>query len=158
LLLLLCIEGFFSLLPDIPAVWNYFLFGNLNHGMAGPVPTHSVLFCSLAFFGAAFLGQLLYRHRGKAVALGILAEATTLFHLLLDDLDDGVITYLYPVYNQPFSLFTFLFTRPINVGVLHYTFAVVVGVFLFVFVLVMAYTSLKYLGFGSKYEPFKQNN
>ena len=156
LLLLLAIGGFFSLFPDISAVWNLLVYGKLGgHCMIGSFPTHSLLFSSIALVSGFLIGMLVYKQQNKALALGLFALATTLFHLLLDDLDSGVITYLYPVYNEPFSLFTFLYTTPNNMGVLQYAFAVASGVFCLSLVLVMAYASLKYLGFGLKYEPFK---
>lgn len=142
LLLLLAIGGFFSLFPDISAVWNLIKYGTLGgHCMIGSFPTHSLLFSSIAFVGGTLAGLLMYKQKNKALALGLFAEASTLFHLLLDDLDDGIITYLYPVYNEPFSLFS--------------GFTVIAGVIFSVLVLLMAFMSLKYLGFGFRYEPFK---
>jgi inner membrane protein len=159
LLLLLAIGGFFSLFPDISAVWNLLVYGKLGgHCMIGSFPTHSILFSIIAIVSGFLIGMLVYKQQNKALALGLFALATTLFHLLLDDLDDGVITYLYPVYNEPFSLFTFLYTNPTNMGFLNYAVAVAAGVFSFAIVLVMNYASLKYLGFGPRYVPFKQQN
>ena len=156
LLLLLSIGGFFSLFPDISAAWNYLQYGKLEgQCMIGSFPTHSLLFTSIAFVGGTLAGLLVYRHRGKALALGLFAEATSLFHLVLDDLDAGIITYLYPLYNEPFSLFSFLNTNYTDVGILYYSFTVLAGVFLFVFVVLMALMSLRYLGFGLRYEPLK---
>jgi inner membrane protein len=142
LLLLLSIGGFFSLFPDISAVWNLLVYGKLGgHCMIGSFPTHSLLFSSIALVSGILAGMLVYKQKNKALALGLFALATTLFHLLLDDLDSGVITYLYPVYNEPFSLFS--------------GFTVIAGVFFFVSVLLLSFMSLKYLGFGVRYEPFK---
>jgi hypothetical protein len=156
LLLLLAIGGFFSLFPDISAVWNLLVYGTLGgHCMIGSFPTHSLLFSSIAFFSGTLVGLLVYKQRSKALTLGVFAEATTLFHLLLDDLDGGIITYLYPVYNEPFSLFSILDTTPVDVGLLYYGFTAIVGVLFFFLVLLMAFVSLKHLGFGSIYEPFK---
>lgn len=155
-LALLAIGGFFSLFPDISAVFNLLLYGARgDHCTIGSLPTHSLLFSSIAFVGGTLAGAVIYKQRNKALAVGVFAEATTLFHLLLDDLDDGIITYLYPIYNEPFSLFSFLNASPADVGLLYYGFTVLVGVFFFVLVLLMAFMSLRYLGFWVRYETLE---
>ena len=155
LLLLLVVGGFCSLLPDIPAVWNYLLHGNLEHTNAGPIPTHSLLFSSLAFFGAVFVGRLVYRHRNKALALGMFAEATSLSHLLLDDVAHGSITYFYPFYNKPLSLFFYVNVDLSDVNFLYYNLAGIAVVFSIFSVMFMTLVSLNYLGFGFNYKPLK---
>lgn len=155
LVLLLCIGGFFSLLPDIPAVWNYFLYGNLDHGMAGPVPTHSLVFGIVAFSGAFILGLLAYRHRDKALALGMYAEAAFLSHLLLDDIAEGGLTYLYPFYNEPMSVFSYVNVKFSYVDFQEYNMAGMVSVFFIFCVLLMALIAMNYLGFGFRYESIR---
>lgn len=155
LMLLLAIGGFCSLLPDIPAVWNNLLYGTMEHTMAGPVPTHSLLFCSLAFIGVAFLGQLLYRNRDKAIALGTFAEAAALSHLLLDDVADGAITYFYPFYNESMNLFSYVDVDLADVNFMYYNLAGIVIVVFISCVMLMTLVSLNYLGFGIQYRPFK---
>jgi len=153
LVLLLMLGGFFSLLPDIPAVWNYLMYGTIEHTMAGPVPTHSLLFSSLAFFGAALIGQLLYRHRGKAVALGIFGWAASLSHLLLDDVADGAITYFYPFDNRSMSLFSYVNVDLAEVNFMYYNLAGIIIVLFVSCIMLMTIWSLNYLGFGFRYLP-----
>lgn len=153
LILLLMLGGFFSLLPDIPAVWNYLLHGNLEHTMAGPIPTHSLVFCSLAFFSTALLGQLLYRHRGKAVALGVFTWAASLSHLLLDDVAGAGISYLYPFYDGSMNLFSYMNIDLSEVNFMYYNLAGMVTVMIISSILLMTIWSLNYLGFGYKYQP-----
>lgn len=155
LILLLMLGGFFSLLPDIPAVWNYLLYGTLSHTMAGPVPTHSLMFCSLAFFSAALLGQLLYRHGGKAMALGVFAWAASLSHLLLDDVAGGAITYFYPLDNRVMNLFSYVDVDLAEVNFMYYNLAGMITVLFISSVLLMTIWSLNYLGFGFRYRPLK---
>lgn len=153
LILLLILGGFFSLLPDIPAVWNYLLYGTLSHTMAGPVPTHSLVFCSLAFFSAAFIGQLLYRHRGKAVALGVFAWAAALSHLFLDDVAGGAITYFYPLDSRSMNLFSYVDVDLAEVNFMYYNLAGIITVLFISYILLMTIWSLNYLGFGYRYQP-----
>jgi inner membrane protein len=94
-----------SLFPDVPALWNYILHGNLKHVTVGPVPTHSLFFGIVFFFIALMMGYLIYRERTKAVSLGLFAGAGFISHLMLDDLAEGSIYYLYPFYGEPFSVF-----------------------------------------------------
>lgn len=153
LFLLLMIGGFCSLLPDIPAVWNYLLYGTLSHAMAGPVPTHSLLFCSLAFFAVAFLGQILYMHLGKAVALGTFAEAAALSHLFLDDVAGGSISYFYPFFGRPINLFSYVNVDLAEVNFMFYNLAGIVFVLFISCCLLMTTWSMNYLGFGFRYQP-----
>ncbi|WP_321418511.1 metal-dependent hydrolase [uncultured Methanomethylovorans sp.] len=155
LLLLFSIGSFFSLLPDIPAVWNFLLHGNMNHGMAGPIPTHSLVFGVVAFCSAFVLGLLAYRQRDRALALGMYAEAAFLSHLLLDDIAEGGLSYLYPFYNETMSLFSYVKVRFSDVDFQGYNTAGMVSVFFIFCVLLMALMALNYLGFGFRYEPLK---
>lgn len=152
LILLLCVGSFFSLLPDIPAVWNYFFYGNLEHSMAGPVPTHSLVFGIVAFCGAFILGLLAYRHCDRALALGMFAEAAFLSHLLLDDIAEGGLTYLYPFYDKSMSLFSYVNVRYSGVDFQEYNMAGMVSVFFIFCVLLMSLMAMNYLGFGFRYE------
>jgi len=154
-LLLLMVGAFCSLLPDIPAVWNYFLYGNLEHGMAGPVPTHSLVFGIVAFCGAFISGLLAYRHRDRALALGMFAETAFLSHLLLDDIAEGGLTYLYPFYNEPMSVFSYVNVNYSYVNFLYYNLAGIVSVFFIFCVLFISLMALNYLGFGFRYEPLQ---
>ncbi|WP_094226596.1 metal-dependent hydrolase [Methanolobus psychrotolerans] len=142
-----------SVFPDVPAVWNYILYGNLHHTMIGTVPTHSLFFGLVAFILTLALGYLIYRNISKASSLGIFAEAAFLSHLLLDDIADGGLTYLYPVYNEPLSIFVFMNVKLSGVNFFYYNFACFVSVFFIFCVMFMALLALKDLGFGFKYEP-----
>lgn len=153
LMLLLAIGSFCALLPDIPAVWNYLLYGTLEHLNAGPIPTHSLFFCSLAFFGAGFSGLVIYRHRMKAAALGMFAFASALSHLLLDDVANGNIAYFYPLYNRSMNLFSYVNVDLVEVNFMHYNIAGIVIVFFISSILLMTLVSLDYLGFGLRYRP-----
>ena len=158
-LALLAIGSFFSLFPDISAVFNLILYGARgDHCTLGPVPTHSVLFASIAFIGGVVPGMVMYRQRNKALAVGVFAAAASLFHLILDDIDGGIITYLYPLYNQPFSLFPLLSAGPSELGILYSGFTTIVGGLSIVLVVLMAFLSLRYLGFGFRYDPFKRED
>ena len=142
-----------SLFQDVPAVWNYFLHGNLKHTMIGPVPTHSLFFEIVAFALAVLFGYLIYRNISKATSINIFAEAAFLSHLLLDDVADGGLTYLYPVYNEPLSIFVFMNVNLSDVSFFYYKFACFVSVFFIFCVMLMALLALKELGFGFRYEP-----
>ncbi|WP_319507395.1 metal-dependent hydrolase [uncultured Methanolobus sp.] len=153
--LLLFVGSIGSVFPDVPAVWNYLLYGNLQHTMIGPVPTHSLFFGLVAFILALTLGYILYRNISKASSLGIFAEAAFLSHLLLDDIADGGLTYLYPVYNEPLSIFAFMDVSIAHVDFFYYNFACFVSVFFIFCVMFMALLALKDLGFGFRYEPLE---
>lgn len=144
-----------SVFPDVPVVWNYILFDNMQHTMIGPMPTHSLLFGMLAFLFVAVLGYILSRDIHKTVSMGIFFEAALLSHLLLDDIAKGGLTYLYPIYNEPLSLFNFMDVSVARVDFFYYNFACFVSVFFIFCVMLMALMALKDLGFGFKYEPVK---
>jgi inner membrane protein len=144
-----------SVFPDVPAVWNYILHGNLHHTSIVSVPTHSLFFGLVAFILALMLGYLIYRNISKASSLGIFAEAAFLSHLLLDDIADGGLTYLYPVYNEPLSIFVFMNVKLSGVNFFYYNFACFVSVFFIFCVMFMALLALKDLGFGFRYEPLE---
>lgn len=157
-LVLFGIGSFFSLFPDVSAVINLLLYGARgDHCNIGTLPTHSLLFASIAFVGGVLPGMVLYRQWHKALVVGVFAEAASLSHLLLDDMDGGIITYLYPLYNEPFSLFPYLNTGLSAMGVMYYVTALA-GLLSFVLVVLMAFLSLRYLGFGFTYDPFKRED
>ncbi|MDK2834572.1 MAG: hypothetical protein PWR29_1710 [Methanolobus sp.] len=94
-----------SLFPDVPALWNFFIHGNLKHVTIGPIPTHSLLFGLMVFFFAVTLVYLICREKAKAMSVGLFAGAGFVSHLMLDDLAAGSIYYLYPFHTEPFSVF-----------------------------------------------------
>jgi inner membrane protein len=121
--------------------------------MVGSVPTHSLFFGFVAFTFAFMLGYIAYRNVSKALSVGIFAEAAFLSHLLLDDIAEGGLTYLYPVYNEPMSIFAFMNVKFSGVDFFYYNFACFVSVFFIFCVMFMALLALKNLGFGFRYEP-----
>jgi hypothetical protein len=153
--ILLIVGSIGSLFPDVPAVWNYLLYGNLKHTMIGSTPTHSLFFGVVAFALAAMLGYLVHRSISRATSIGIFAEAAFLSHLLLDDVADGGLTYLYPLYNESLSIFVFMNVNISDVDFFYYNFACFVSVFFIFCVMLMALLALKDLGFGFRYEPVK---
>ena len=144
-----------SVFPDVPAVWNYILYDSMQHTMIGTVPTHSLFFGFVAFLLVTFMGYLLSRDVHKTVSIGIFFEAALLSHLLLDDIAKGGLTYLYPVYNEPLSLFYFMDVSIAHADFFQYNFACFVSVFFIFCVMLMALVALKDLGFGFRYEPVK---
>jgi inner membrane protein len=112
----------------------------------------------LAFIGVAALGQLLYRNRDKAIALGTFAEAAALSHLLLDDVADGAITYFYPFYNASMNLFSYANVDLAKVNFMYYNLAGIVIVVFVSCVMLMTLVSLNYLGFGIQYQPLAEKN
>ncbi|SFM56464.1 metal-dependent hydrolase [Methanolobus profundi] len=153
--LLFVVGSIGSVFPDVPAVWNYLLHGNLRHTTIGTMPTHSLFFGLVAFVLALFLGYIIYRNISRATSLGIFAEAAFLSHLLLDDIADGGLTYLYPVYNEPLSIFVFMNVNLSGVDFFYYNFACFLSVFFIFAVMFMALLALKDLGFGFRYEPIE---
>lgn len=144
-----------SVFPDVPAVWNYILHGSLEHTRLGPLPTHSLLFGLVAFVLALLLGFIIYKDKSRAASLGIFAEAAFLSHLLLDDIAEGGLSYLYPFYSEPLSIFSFMNVRFSDVDFFYYNFACFVSVFFIFCVMFMALLALNDLGFGFKYESLE---
>ncbi|MDW7732235.1 MAG: metal-dependent hydrolase [Methanolobus sp.] len=105
LLVLLLAGTIGSLLPDVPAVWNLLLHGNLRHTMAGPIPSHSLLFGMILTALTLGLAYLVYRNSFRAGLLGMIVGVTFVFHLVLDDLEGGNIAYLFPLYDGHLSIF-----------------------------------------------------
>ena len=73
LLLLMFVGGLCTLFPDITAVYNLFVNGNLDHCSIGPIPTHSLLFSSTAILFGMLVGYAAYRELNKAVYMAIFA-------------------------------------------------------------------------------------
>ena len=144
-----------SVFPDVPAVWNYFLYGNLDHTMIGSMPTHSLFFGIVAFVFVVILGYLLSRDIHKTISMGMFFEAAFLSHLLLDDIADGGLTYLYPLHNEALSIFVSMNVNLSGLDFFYYNFACFVSVFFIFCVMFMALLALKDLGFGFRYEPMK---
>ncbi len=97
LLLLLSVGSLCALFPDIMIVYNLLVNGTMEHCWIGPVPTHSLLFSFPAILFGIIAGYAIYRKLGKAIYLGLFAEAAFLSHLLLDDISEGGCEYLYPI-------------------------------------------------------------
>ncbi|MEZ5336030.1 MAG: metal-dependent hydrolase [Methanolobus sp.] len=153
--LLFAVGSVGSVFPDVPAVWNFILHGTMQHTRIGSFPTHSLLFSFVAFAIAFLLGYIIYRDNSRAISLGIFAEAACLSHLLLDDIAEGGLSYLYPVYNKPMSIFAFMDVSMSDVNFFYYNFACFVSVFFIFCVMFMALFALKDLGFGFRYEPME---
>ncbi|WP_406661309.1 metal-dependent hydrolase [Methanolobus sp. ZRKC3] len=153
--LLFVIGSIGSVFPDVPAVWNYMMHGNLRHTMIGSMPTHSLFFGIVAFLLVAMLGYILSRNIHKTISMGMFFEAAFLSHLLLDDIADGGLTYLYPLHNEPLSIFIFMNYNLSDVSFFYYNFACFLSVFFIFCVMFMALVALKDLGFGFRYEPVK---
>lgn len=140
-IILFGIGGFFALFPDVSAVINTILYGGRgDHCYLGPIPTHSIIFASIALVVGSGIGYLMYKSWNKAMNVGMFAEACSLFHLLLDDVDNGVITYLYPIYNNSFSLFPVI-TKKNELVFADYGITLI-GVLCFVFCIMLSAKSL----------------
>ncbi len=105
MLVLLIAGAVGSLLPDVPAVWNLLLHGNLRHNMVGPIPSHSLIFGMVISGSMLGFGYLVYRNSRQAFSLAMIIAVTFVFHLILDDLEGGSIAYLFPLYEKPVSIF-----------------------------------------------------
>lgn len=155
LLLLLFIGSLCTLFPDIMAVYNIFVNGNLGHCWAGPVPTHSLLFSSSAIVFGTLVGYLAYRKIDKAIYLGLFAEAAFLTHLLLDDVSENGISYLYPIYDGTIKLSSLMDSGFQENGLVLYLLKSFVSVFAVFFVIMIALFALNKLGFEFKYKSEK---
>ena len=156
ILLLILVGGVSSLLPDIPAVYNYFVNGNLHHTMLWIVPTHSLFFSYFAFMAAVLIGYIVYRDIDRAAFLGVFAEAAFLSHLLLDDIAEGGLTYLFPLYNETISVFSFVDVKFASVDFLYYNVACFVAIFFISCVMLMAIFALNKLGFEFEYKSLEK--
>ena len=81
------------------------------------------------------------------------AEAAFLSHLLLDDIAEGGLSYLYPLHNEPLSVFSYMDVGFSDVNSLYYNLAGMVSVFFMFCVLLISLMSLHYLGFDFRYQP-----
>ncbi|AKB17778.1 MULTISPECIES: metal-dependent hydrolase [unclassified Methanosarcina] len=155
LLLLLFVGSLCTLFPDIMIIYNLPVNGTLEHCWIGPIATHSLLFSSTALLFGTLVGYLAYGKFGKAIYLGLFAEAAFLTHLLLDDIGEGGTEYLYPVYNGKVSVFSLMNVSFQETGFFHYLIASFVSVFFVCFVIMMALFALDKLGFEFKYRSEK---
>jgi hypothetical protein len=151
ILLLLLVGSLFALFPDIPAVSNFLLNGNLKHAVIGSVPTHSFLFSSSAILLGTLTGYIAYRKFDRAIYLGLYAEAAFLSHLLLDDATERGLIYLYPIYNRKISVFSLMDAGFTENGLFMYLIKSFVSVFFISLIIMMALFALNRLGFEFKY-------
>jgi hypothetical protein len=155
IILLLLFGSIFALFPDIPAVFNFLVNGNLEHCYIGSVPTHSFIFGSLAVLLGTITGYLAYREFDKAIYLGIFAGAAFLSHLLLDDFSEGGFNYLYPIYDGRISIFSLMDAGFKGNGLIMYLTKSFVSVFFVSFIIMMALFALNKLGFEFRYKSGK---
>lgn len=152
LLFLLTISGIGSLLPDIPFVWNFLIYGNSYHISVFGIPTHSLLFSISAIIIGIFAGFFMYKNINKAYYTSMLTLSAFFSHLLLDDVARGEITYLYPLYNVPMSIFSYVNVEFSNVNILYYTIAGIIAIFFLFFILLMNLIAFNGLGFVFEYK------
>lgn len=108
IIMVMAIGGFCAILPDIDALYNYVTMGQLTHGNLMPV-THNLLASYFAFMFATWIGYIVYLNMDKAAYVGVLGSSAYISHLLLDDIvRESGNYYLFPLYNQPISMFTSL--------------------------------------------------
>jgi len=155
LLLLMLVGGLCTLFPDVTAVYNLFVNGNLEHCSIGPVPTHSLLFSSTAILFGMLVGYAAYGKLDKALYMAIFAGAAFLTHLLLDDISEGGCTYLYPLYNGRISVFSIMDTGFAEAGLFKYLIVSFVSVFCVFVVILMALFALSRFGFEFGYRTEK---
>lgn len=156
LLLLAFVGSLSTLLPDIMAVYNIFVNGNLDHCSIGSIMTHSLLFSISATFFGTFAGYAVYREFSKAAYMAIFAGSAFLTHLLLDDIAEGGCAYLYPLYNGRISVFSIMDTGFVEAGGLfNYLTISIVSVFCVFVVILMALFSLNKIGFEFSYRAEK---
>lgn len=156
LLLIAYIGSMCTLFPDLPAVYNLFTNGTLDHISVGSIPTHSILFSFTAVLFGAVVEYALYRKANKAIYMAIFAESAFLTHLLLDDLEEGGCPYLYPLYKGNISVFSIMDTGFADAGSLfHYLTISIVSVFCIFIVIMMAMFALNKFGFEFSYKVKK---
>ena len=151
ILILITVGGIASLLPDIPAVYNYIVNDNLQHVRIGEIHTHSFFFSYFAFMGAVFIGYIIYRNIDKAAYLGVFAESAFISHLILDDMAEGGLSYLYPIYNEPISVFSYMNVQFSGVDFLYYNLACLVSIIMLLSIMFMTLFALNQLGFEFDY-------
>ena len=155
LLLLLSVGSLCALFPDIMIVYNLFVNGTMEHCSVGPVPTHSILFSFPAILFGTITGYAIFREPGRAIYLGLFAEAAFLSHLLLDDISEGGCEYLYPLYDKDISVFSMMDISFQETGLFHYLIASFVSVFFICCIIMMALFALNQFGFEFKYKSEK---
>lgn len=155
-ILIAYVGGICTLFPDLPAVYNLFTNGTLDHISVGPVPTHSILFSFTAIIFGAAVEYALYRKASKAAYMAIFAESAFLTHLLLDDITEGGCPYLYPLYNGNISVFSIMDMGFADAGGLfNYLTVSFLSVFCIFIVIIMAVFALYKLGFEFGYKVGK---
>lgn len=155
LLPLLFVGSIFSLFPDIMIVHSLLVNGTMEHCWAGPIPTHSLLFSIPAVLLGMATGYVIYREPGRAMYLGLLAEAAFASHLMLDDISENGCEYIYPVYVKKISMFSMMDVGFRGTGLFHYLTASFVSVFFICSVIMMALFVLSKYGFELRYKPEK---
>ncbi|HET8689654.1 MAG TPA: metal-dependent hydrolase [Methanosarcina sp.] len=155
LLPLLFVGSTCSLFPDIMIVHSLLVNGTIEHCWAGPIPTHSLLFSIPAVLFGIATGYVIYREPGRAMYLGLLAEAAFASHLLLDDISESGCAYLYPLYEKDISVFSMMDVSFRGTGLFHYLTASFVSVFFICSVIMMALFVLSKYGFELGYKPEK---
>ena len=106
--MIMAIGGFCAILPDIDALYNFITIGRLIHGDLMPI-THNLFASYFAFMFATWIGYIVYLNMDKAAYVGVLGSSAYISHLLLDDIvRESGNYYLFPLYDQPISMFTSL--------------------------------------------------
>jgi len=155
LIFLLSVGSICSLFPDIVVIHSLLVNGNMEHCWAGPIPTHSLLFSLLAVLFGIVSGYAKYRETGRAMYLGLLAEAAFVSHLLLDDISEGGCEYLYPLYEKKISVFSMMDIGFRGAGIFDYLMASFVSVFFVCSIIMMALFALSKYGFELNYKDEK---
>jgi hypothetical protein len=155
LIFLLFVGSICSLFPDIVIIHSLLVNGNMEHCWAGPIPTHSLLFSLLAVLFGIVAGYAKYREPGRAMYLGLLAEAAFASHLLLDDISEGGCEYLYPLYEKKISVFSMMDIGFQGTGIFDYLMASFVSVFFVCSIIMMALFALSKYGFELNYKAEK---
>jgi hypothetical protein len=144
-----------ALFPDIMVIHSLLVNGTMEHCWVGPIPTHSLLFSLSAVLFGIVAGYVKYRESGRAVYLGLLAEAAFASHLLLDDISEGGCEYLYPLYKEKISLFSMMDTGFRETGVFNYLMTSFVSVFFICSIIMIALFALSKYGFELNYKTEK---
>ena len=155
LLLLLFVGSICALFPDIIIVHSLLVKGTIEHCWIGPIPTHSLIFSLPAVLLGIIAGYVIYKEPGKAMCLGLLAEAAFTSHLLLDDISERGCEYLYPLYEKKISLFSMMDVSFRGTGLFHYLAASFISVLIIFSVIMMVLFALSKYGFELRYKPEK---
>lgn len=155
LLFLMSVGSVCALFPDIMVIHSLLVNGTMEHCWVGPIPTHSLLFSLSAVLFGIVAGYVKYRESGRAVYLGLLAEAAFASHLLLDDISEGGCEYLYPLYKEKISLFSMMDTGFRETGVFNYLMTSFVSVFFICSIIMIALFALSKYGFELNYKTEK---